>query len=719
MFKKRAKGFLSLLLSVILIFSAVVPVFSVSGIEELKGSPESRKLFVATEGEINQLEELLLDFVCSAGESDFTFKSEETQYKDGISKVVISPSGSSPLYNRFFPRNEIVAFETLSVPDSFKDEIFEDSFWYKYPKKNIDWVLRNILNVPYLKFLWFSPDDMVGKNFFYDDEYYYVLKDTEKRSKDSSVQILQTEKLENNKYVVKLSFYFKGIAYVKYAVTGLKELDGKRLWSVFYFGDEAGVENACRNENMEMYVDNNSFSNTTTEFISIDERTRYYLNVDSHKALLNNKSENMGNLLSEQMIGGWKGADYGISASIGLYYNGTLDKTRFKSSDTRLYADLSSPVNDLDLRDVINYCQLSQFTVGKSQVLMFDRLQNDGEDTIKRVLQKTYEKAKENKPFLINCQWKNDMGFVANTFVGFEAEETLAGYKITAIDPDNPYKHIYIIIEKDFSDCRFAQSYYDDCKILSLSMQGLDGNSLNFPNNSEAFAQSRTLISLLRSNNVTIRNEKGLELKCENGEFSGDMPFTVENIISNGCNYLSQVLISVPNSENFTVETNDELLDITISGSNGVFCGVEGTNIKKLTVDSQNITAEGSNMTYSISSLSKEEGIHMVNLRGGETKVISFKLDDTVTVKSERKQTVRIALLGDNGVLEECDYFPQDSEYMVTQQLVTEKIEDAKDNHIKVLIFFICFAAVMGVVVILIIYLIMKKRVEEIRKSVK
>ena len=715
--KKRFIRLFSYTMSLILIFLSVAPV-TASAIDG--GSLElcqSGEMCEATEKELAELKDFLTDFFTSVVYKDFWVDGNILKYDYCIENYMASPSGYFPLYERYFGEIPTTDGKVLSqINSEIKRELNlpkdKEISFYKYDLKKIDWIFRNIFNMPYVRFNWFNPANLYGENYFFYDDSYYVLKDDSKKYKPLTPNIFDIEKKDNNKYTFGLCFYIDGVTTYKYMVVSLREFKDERLWTVHFLGNKSGLYEASMNDDMEIYVDNNSFTNTGTDFISIGERNRYYATKNALSKLTLDKKTSVSNMMREHMIGGWRGAEYGISASMALFFKNKIDKNLLNSENKNTYSDLKEPVNDLGLRDIIHYLQLSQYSVGNGEILGYNKLIDDDESKISEVLKRVCAEGKKNEPFLIKALWKNESGLIANTFVAFKMVEEENSFKITAIDPDNKYKHIYFEISKDYKECVFKDSFYDDCAILSLGVIPLTSSHLIGENTPFALKSDRTLISFIYGSNMKIQNSDGKSFICQNGEFSGDMDFRIENIISNGSNYLCEVMISVPNSEKFTVLIEDDMTDITISSNNGIFCGVEGSNIDKITVSQEKILVEGKDIDYSVSALSSEDDIYMVNLRGSESRQLQISHNEETIVKSERKQTVRIGLLGTNDEFYECDYFPQSNSYKIDLQLVIDNINEEKTNHIKVIIFFISFAFIMFITTGIIIYLVMRDRMK-------
>ena len=100
-------------------------------------------------------------------------------------------------------------------------------------------------------------------------------------------------------------------------------------------------------------------------------------------------------------------------------------------------------------------------------------------------------------------------------------------------------------------------------------------------------------------------------------------------------------------------------------------------------------------MAYSVSALSSEEDVNLINLRGGESKALTVMSKDGVSV---------------NGEIKECDYQPQSFEYSITQGLIEEHVELEKTNHIRVLLFFGMFGVLVVSAAAVTVVIVRKKR---------
>ncbi|MGN0539113.1 MAG: hypothetical protein ACI4KI_04585 [Candidatus Fimenecus sp.] len=719
----------SILISIIAVMLAAVLMFSQALIGSAADAVQSgdtatsvirsnAACLTATEEELKELDSFLGTVFYGADETLFEINSKELTYEVFLNKILTDMSGKSVLYGEYFNGSEAIEYE--KTPDPMKrfaadKKTKQTGFYYKYTKENLDWILTKIFNVSPSVTVGFNPEGYDNSRCYYYDGCFYISGRTGAKTGDFAISVKSWQQYENGRYIADVESVpvnGKGYASSLKTVLALKEISGVRRWTIYYAGEASGVEEALKNEPLTISVDNNSFLNNGAAFITYAERTRYYTNGEEIKKLTENKPENLKNALYEYIAGGWDGSGYGISMAMALSFAGKIDISQYQDGQGISFYKMQQPSQNNKFRALINYYQVSQLFRDFSDYVYFDDDLGKSEKTA--VLKSLIETVKSDSPVIIGCRWKSNGKAYGHTLVGCGYSGNQDGsYNITLVDPDTTNKHIYLSVSKDFTECSFNGSSYDNGKIVSLGYITADRAQtlLETDISQKAEKLADKCIFIIEQNAVlTITNDSGQKLIHNENGFSGDMNYTVENYILTGNNHQSDMLISVDNSESFTVENEGTYLDITVSGSNGIFCGVDGMNIETVNIIPGEFTIKGKDMAYSVSALSSEEDVNLINLRGGESKALTVMSKDGVSVISKRKQNLRIALISANGEIKECDYQPQDFEYSITQELIEEHVEMEKTNHIRVLLFFGMFGVLVVSAAAVTVVTVRKKR---------
>lgn len=673
----------------------------------------------ATEEELKELDSFLGKVFYGADGNLFRIDSKKLTYEEFLSKILTDMSGKSVLYGEYFNSSEAIEYE--KTPDPMKrfaadKNTNQTGFYYKYTKENIDWILTKIFNVSPSVTVGFNPEGYDNSGCYYYDGCFYVTGRAGVETGDFAISVKSWKQYENGRYIVDIeNVPVNGTRFSSSlkAVLALKEISGVRRWTIYYAGGESGVEEALKNEPLSIFVDNNSFLNNAASFITYAERTRYYTNGEEIKKLTENKPENLKNALYEYIAGGWDGSNYGISMAMALSFAGKIDISQYQEGQGEIsFYKMQQPSQNKNFRSLVNYYQVSQLFTDFSDYVYFDESLGKGEKTA--VLKSLIETVKSDSPVIIAYRWKNDDKTYGHTVVGCGYVRNQDGsYDITLVDTDSTNKHIYLSVSKDFTECSLKGSGFDNGKIVSLEYITADRAQTLFETGFSQKAEKLAdkCIFIIEQNAVlTITNDSGQKLIHNENGFSGDMNYTVENYILTGNNHQSDMLISVDNSESFTVENEGTYLDITVSGSNGIFCGVDGMNIETVNIIPGEFTVKGKDMAYSVSALSSEEDVNLINLRGGESKALTVMSKDGVSVISKRKQNLRIALISASGEIKECDYQPQSFEYSITQGLIEKHVELEKTNHIRVLLFFGMFGVLVVSAAAVTVVIVRKKR---------
>lgn len=672
----------------------------------------------ATDEELKELETFFRTFYYGADESIVPFNSKEITYNDVLNIFLTDNSGKSKLYDGYF--NGAEAIDCEKIPDPMgkfgaDEESEQTGFYYIYKKESIDWIITKILNASPSVVTDFNAEGYETDTCYYYDGSFYVAQRTSTDNSNLTVNVQSVSQSENGRYVADIESVSaeksKAEASAK-AVVALKEVSGNRRWTIYYAGGEDGVDEALKNAPLVITIDNNSFPNDATAFIKYAERTRYYTKSDNMEKLTANKPSNLRNAVYEYTAGGWDGAGYGIAAAMALSFAEKTDISLYQEGTGISFYKMQSPAQNNNFRSLINYYQLSQLCTFLSDYRNFDEIRDNAEVKTD-VLKGLTEAVKNESPVIVVCSQKTNSKTVGHALVacGYDTK-TDGSFEIMLADPDDRGKHIYLAVNADFSNCSFKGSNYGSGEIVSLGyLTAAEAQKLletDVSQEAERLAD-KCIIILEQNAKLTVTNALGEKLICNENGFSGDMAYTVENYIIGGNGHESDIMLSVENSESFTVDNEGKTLDITFSGGNGIFCGVDGTNIESVNIIPNEFTVKGKDMAYSISALSTEEDVELINLRGSESREITAASKNGVTVTSERKQNLRLALVSSKGDIKECDYQPPSFEYNITATLVEERAELEKSNNLIVLLFFGIFG-VLVVTAAAVTFVIVKKK---------
>lgn len=673
----------------------------------------------ATEEELKELETFFRTLYYGADESVISFNSKKITYNDVLNSFLTDNSGKSKLYGAYFNGSEAIDCE--KTPDPIgkfgaDEETEQTGFYYIYKKENIDWIITKILNTSPSVVNSFNAQGYETDTCYYYDGSFYIAERSVTGKSSLTVNVSGVSQSENGRYVADIESVSVGnskAAVSAKAVVALKEISGKRRWTIYYAGNEEGVDEALKNAPLVITVDNNSFPNDATSFIKYVERTRNYTNSINLRKLTANKPDALRNAVYEYTAGGWDGAGYGIAAAMALSFAGKTDISLYQEGTGISFYKMQSPAQNNNFRSLINYYQLSQLCTFLSDYRNFDETQDDDE-VKKDVLKGLTDAVKNESLVIVVCSQKTNGKTVGHALVacGYD-KETDGSFEIMLADPDDRAKHIYLTVSADFSNCSFKGSNYGNGEIVSLGYLTADEAQKLLETEGSKKADNladKCIIILEQNARLTVTNSLGEKLIYNENGFSGDMAYTVENYIIGGNGHESDIMLSVENSEGFTVDNEGKTLDITVSGGNGIFCGVDGTNIESVNIIPNEFTVKGKDMAYSISALSTEEDVELINLRGSESREITVASKNGVTVTSERKQNLRLALVSSNGDIKECDYQPPNFEYNITATLVEEHAELEKTNNLRVLLFFGIFGVLVITAAAVTVVIVKKKR---------
>lgn len=173
------------------------------------------------------------------------YNSNDLTAKDVLQKLT-NWTGYCDTYKLYFDEPEKIEYNKQPDPmkqyaRNEKDTEYFSGFYYKYPAKNINWMLENIYNVKPKTIKNFDRG-VFGASlpYYYEDYYYFNAPNGGDGYTPSRVNPDNYVKLDDGRYKVSIDFvggYEENPYYEKYAemVVGLKQIDGKRFWSLYEY----------------------------------------------------------------------------------------------------------------------------------------------------------------------------------------------------------------------------------------------------------------------------------------------------------------------------------------------------------------------------------------------------------------------------------------------------------------------------------------------------
>lgn len=388
-------------------------------------------------------------------------------------------------------------------------------------------------------------------------------------------------------------------------------------------------------------VDNNSFNNDASDFISENEKSKYYITAVELNKLTEGESEDTKNLITSQALSKFDGACYGISATMALSYAGRID---IPASN---YYSVNIGVNSA-FKKMINFYHLTQYCANKA-VAETKAVSNGKlfEDSLKQIV----EYAKSGTPFIITFRTEKFAHVVVACGYEHDSDGT---NRVRIIDCNKKDEFVYLLVSAGYNSWRFENSDYDSAEITDLSFSTLDAFSqFNLQQNENATVYSAVSSSVIydtvctdMSSSFTLTNSDGKTLTFNKGEITGDIEASAFKYIANsGSERNTKAVFTIEDSNAYTVQNNNEEIDLTVVGDNGLFFTVQGKNIEKIIAEEGKVTIEGENMEYSVSALSTEENVDMVNICGADPERISFDTKEGVTVSESANGKIHVSIV--------------------------------------------------------------------------
>ena len=191
----------------------------------------------ATSTELNQLADFLGIVGSTTGPLCSNYDSKNISYKHFVENYLFHTSGYSFTYNKYF---KVTTYYYDETPDPLNRFMAVDYEWktgqyYKYSKSNIEWIMKNIYNIPSSTISSFSASSIEDDDTYYKDGYIYQEEHVGFGSSGLYIEVDKYTRLNDGRYSVhfremnEFSGETEGTAT---AIVSMKNIDGKRYWTL-------------------------------------------------------------------------------------------------------------------------------------------------------------------------------------------------------------------------------------------------------------------------------------------------------------------------------------------------------------------------------------------------------------------------------------------------------------------------------------------------------
>ena len=423
-------------------------------------------------------------------------------------------------------------------------------------------------------------------------------------------------------------------------------------------------------DKMQILEDNNSFEHYYDDFFNDSEKYEYLIS-DSYFNKLATYYENtwfeniiatigIKNQLQKARESKWGGSCHGISVSMALSHIGEIDINNFDNSAEN-YFDFSKPRDNIHLRDLINYYQLSQYLQiiddGSISVLVSNK--NELKKELKTIVELAQESEKSGYPFLFSFGWnyiamltKETAG---HTIVCVGVQEKNDYYRLQFVDPNLNNAYIYARISKEYDSIIFEDMYnsneYDSFELIRIGHEFLsnyskidiDGADNSLALNSQiltnGFIDDTYNVDIIVFNSKSsfeIISSNGTFLRFEDAELTGNMEILDVNYCNKGDSVDYQVMVN--SNSQYEITPISEYIDLSIYNTQGAYTAFVGKNAEEISIDlGSGVEVIGSSMDYQA----------YYGMSGENTQMISITATDSNHIKMDEKQEY-IQVNGDN-----------------------------------------------------------------------
>ena len=406
--------------------------------------------------------------------------------------------------------------------------------------------------------------------------------------------------------------------------------------------------------------DNNSFRHNSLDFFNIfDKGQKYFLSDKLYQQLVRNQIKSVQEEVQNYMKSEWEGSCYGLSASMALSKTGDIDINNF-DPDAYNYYHLDKPGCDTNVRDLINYYQLSQYLpeIKATIVWAYNNSlfkKNQLSDVLKKIVEKAQSIDSGGEPFIIRLEYrKGGLDFEGHAVVGNRCMQNLAGdYKIQIVDPNYQNKYGYLYIPADYTGFEYVINDYFKVNqntswsdigyqtLESVSSIDIDGNSSN-----ACISPTGTTMYLDSSKICTIADASGNMCTWSEQGMTGDLiPESVDFIAGStedGDN-TSQMVINFPQKGYYKVTGTEGSVDVSTVDDER-FAAVEATGVSNVEFLADNaVHINGINCNYK-ATIANPTGSGLLEISDNSSGTVSIEQKaEGIVVKSDNMKNINIA----------------------------------------------------------------------------
>lgn len=191
----------------------------------------------ATPDELNKLQDFLNSTACTTGSLCTSYNSNNISYKKFVENYLFFVSGDSFVYGKYF---NAPVYNYEDTPDPLNKFMAVDYEWkagqyFKYSKSNIDWIMKNIYNIPSSTISSFSANSIEDDDTYYKDGYIYQEKHVGFGSSGLYIEVNSHTRLNDGRYSVPFTEMneFSGKPEGRAtAIVSMKNINGKRYWTL-------------------------------------------------------------------------------------------------------------------------------------------------------------------------------------------------------------------------------------------------------------------------------------------------------------------------------------------------------------------------------------------------------------------------------------------------------------------------------------------------------
>jgi len=191
----------------------------------------------ATANELKQLQDFLNSTACTTDSLCTSYNCNNISYTQFVENYLFFVSGDSFVYGKYF---NAPVYNYEDTPDPLNKFMAVDYEWkngqyFKYSKSNIDWIMKNIYNIPSSTISSFSANSIEDDDTYYKDGYIYQEKHVGFGSSGLYIEVNSHTRLNDGRYSVSFTEIneFSGKPEGRAtAIVSMKNINGKRYWTL-------------------------------------------------------------------------------------------------------------------------------------------------------------------------------------------------------------------------------------------------------------------------------------------------------------------------------------------------------------------------------------------------------------------------------------------------------------------------------------------------------